>query len=293
MSKKIKMVLVLVVMLSLVSFVQADIRWFWGNGQTADWANPGGGWSGGIVPTPADNPGTSWAIIVHPCTVNVTTAGQGCGGLWLGYESGTSTLNIADGIAFQVPWQIMMGYGGACETCDGTGVLNIGVDASVDCWQLQLGVGAAPYHGIINIADGGLLTTGTLGVACQIGVAGPGEIHMTGTGSMTTQTLPVFGTYGSLDIELGSLKVAGDYRAQLQGYVDNGRITSQGGTSPRCFPVVSYHDGYTWVKTSGCTCTTYVEADVNRDCYVDFSDFALLAQGWLNCINPADANCVL
>ena len=292
MSRKIKIVLAMVVMLGLVSSAQADIRWFWGNGQTADWANPAGGWQGGIVPSPADNHDTSWTIIVHNCTVNVTTAGQGCGGLWLGYESGTSTLNIADGIAFYVPWQIMMGYGGPCETCDGTGVLNIGVGASVDCWQLQLGVSAAPYHGIINIADGGLLTTGTLGVACQIGVAGPGEIHMTGTGSMTTQTLPVFGTYGSLDIQGGSLKVAGDYRTQLQGYVNSGRITSHGGTSPRCFPVVSFLDGYTYVKTGGCTCVTYLPADINHDCYVDMLDVASLADKWLACKNPIDANCV-
>jgi hypothetical protein len=33
-------------------------------------------------------------------------------------------------------------------------------------------------------------------------------------------------------------------------------------------------------------------ADLNGDCYVDFLDLALLAQQWLNCIQPEDANCV-
>jgi hypothetical protein len=290
MKNKMTILLVLGIVLRLVGSVEADIRWCFGQGNVRDFTDPTA-WSSGIVPTPGDDYNSSWAIMVHDQTLNVTTQGQGCGGLWLGYESGTFTLNIADGIAFHIPWQLLMGYGGACDTCNGTGVLNIGKGSTVDCLQLQLGISAAPYHGIINIADGGLLTVGNLGSACQIGVAGPGEIHMTGTGSMTTQTLPVFGASGSLDIEAGQLKVLGNYQTQLQGYVNNGRITSYGGKSRRCFPVVSFLDGYTYVKTSGCTCTAYLPGDLNRDCYVDMEDLAIMAARWFDCADASNTNC--
>jgi hypothetical protein len=31
--------------------------------------------------------------------------------------------------------------------------------------------------------------------------------------------------------------------------------------------------------------------DFNKDCYVDFADFAYFAQNWLSCTNPGDPNC--
>ena len=37
--------------------------------------------------------------------------------------------------------------------------------------------------------------------------------------------------------------------------------------------------------------TIYFDADLVPDCYVKFSDFALLASEWLHCTNPADSNC--
>ncbi len=82
----------------------------------------------------------------------------------------------------------------------------------------------------------------------------------------------------------------GDVRTQLQGYVDNDRITSYGGASPFCFPVVSFLDGYTYVKTRACV--TYLPADLNQDCYVDTLDFAIMAAHWLDCTEPTDSNCV-
>ena len=38
--------------------------------------------------------------------------------------------------------------------------------------------------------------------------------------------------------------------------------------------------------------TSYKDADVNKDCYVDFKDFSYIAEQWLKCNHPADSNCL-
>ncbi|MFH1371349.1 MAG: hypothetical protein ABII09_08715 [Planctomycetota bacterium] len=38
--------------------------------------------------------------------------------------------------------------------------------------------------------------------------------------------------------------------------------------------------------------TYYYGGDINKDCYVDFEDFALFAGGWLGCTDPEDPNCL-
>jgi len=37
--------------------------------------------------------------------------------------------------------------------------------------------------------------------------------------------------------------------------------------------------------------TTYLTADLNKDCYVNFKDMAKMAENWVKCTNPADAAC--
>ena len=37
--------------------------------------------------------------------------------------------------------------------------------------------------------------------------------------------------------------------------------------------------------------TVFMNADLNRDCYVDFKDFAMLASEWLKCSDPANSEC--
>jgi hypothetical protein len=39
--------------------------------------------------------------------------------------------------------------------------------------------------------------------------------------------------------------------------------------------------------------SVYPVNDLNKDCYVNFSDFAALADGWLTCNDPANSNCIL
>ena len=51
-----------------------------------------------------------------------------------------------------------------------------------------------------------------------------------------------------------------------------------------------------WVPDTGCDETwatgNGMEADLNRDCYVDLADFGIVIYNWLGCNDPADANCV-
>ena len=35
----------------------------------------------------------------------------------------------------------------------------------------------------------------------------------------------------------------------------------------------------------------WMNGDLNGDCYIDLSDFAILAAQWLECGNPFDENC--
>jgi len=37
--------------------------------------------------------------------------------------------------------------------------------------------------------------------------------------------------------------------------------------------------------------TVYLDSDLNQDCYVDWSDFSLFADPWLQCTDPANTNC--
>jgi hypothetical protein len=287
MCKKLKPLFVFVAMLGLVSSVQADLRWYFGQGQVRDWTDVAG-WNGGVVPTDSD-PAGSYAIMVHDGTVNVTTAGQGCLDMWLGYESGAFMVNIAAGTYFHITEQLLIGYGGLCSSCGATGVLNIGEGASVRCEQLQVGV-SPTYHGIVNVSNGGLLTCGTWGT--MIGPGDTGSVNLRGTGSMTALTGITIGIGSHINIEKGQLKVSGDWRTQLQGYVNDGRITSFERTLRRCTPKVTYESGWTYVKTSGgCTCASYPVGDLNHDCYVDLSDLATLAEDWLDCTNSADVGC--
>jgi hypothetical protein len=39
------------------------------------------------------------------------------------------------------------------------------------------------------------------------------------------------------------------------------------------------------------TCRGFIQGDLNKDCYVDFLDFAIFADNWLECSKADDANC--
>jgi hypothetical protein len=281
MSKKLKIVLAMLVMLSLAGSAQAALPYYyWNWGAAGDWSSPST-WEG-TVPTPTQAGGNQAMLCASNQLVTVTTPGQGACDLIVGYAwPNVATLRVDAGIYFKVANSLMIGMS------SGNGILDLYGTASSS--GLRLGC-SADSNGIMNIHDGATFTNDSW--SCNIGEAGPGTINMTGTGSMVTASPVTMNGLGRIDIETGFLKVLGNYVTQLQGYVNNHWITSHGGVSPHCFPVVSFHDSYTWVTTSGCTCTTYLPADINHDCYVDMLDITVFAQNWLVCINPTDANCV-
>ncbi len=120
--------------------------------------------------------------------------------------------------------------------------------------------------------------------------------------------------HGEIDIKgNGILKWSGDQRSPFSYWIDWGWIyTSEVGKGLE----VNYDDAndVTIVKTFGIgTCDDLIEAglgfesDLNGDCYVDFYDFAILADQWLGdfsgpldtiaeewlyCNNPQDPNCM-
>ena len=65
--------------------------------------------------------------------------------------------------------------------------------------------------------------------------------------------------------------------------------------------VVNFYTGYTFssptivVQLRPLACgdpgTIYITADLNKDCKIDFVDFALMAAAWMDCTTPEDENC--
>ena len=279
MSKKIKIVLAMVVMLSLAGIARAyTYSWCFSSGDWGDSAR----WD--VMPSPTLE---GAALIYNGATLNVTTAGQGTWDCALGYAPGGATVNVAADIEWTVTSSLAVGHDG------GTGVLNVyGTAHSAGLRMSTNAVGS----GTINVYNGGTLNVGLGGWAINVGEAAPAAINLKGNGSMEVDGdggwhMNLYSGRGHIDIEAGQLKVKGDYRTQLQGYVNNSWITSRGGATPHCFPVVSFLDGYTYVKTGGCTCESYPAGDLNHDCYVDMLDLALLAENWLDCTNPDDPIC--
>ena len=283
--------LVLIVILSFIDCARADYPYFWSTA-SGDWsANTT--WDMGFPPLPDGHPehgDYDYALIIGGVTLNVTSDGQGSADCALGYSNGSNIVNVAAGKHLQINHALDVGIGDSASMV--TGTLNLAESATAFCERLQMGIGGAGCSGVINIENGATLVVNSWG-GDIVGHAGTGVVNMHGTGSMEFRsgTGLTIGTGSRIDIEKGQLKVMGDWHTKLQGYIDDGRITSNDGYSPHCFPVVSFLDGYTYVKTDGCTCAAYLPADLNRDCYVDLPDFVLLADNWLDCANPLDANC--
>jgi hypothetical protein len=286
MSKKIKIVLALVVMLGLAGAVQADVVYFWGN-TSGNWASTTT-WAGGAVPSPT-SVNQDIAILIGGVTVDVTSNGQGAIDFYFGYSSGINTLNIGAAKSFLIAHTTQIGLGD--DTSEATGILNVygtyySEGMTIGCNKLTIG--------IINVYDGGAVNVGAWGLTvgkATAGTVGTGTINLKG-GILTTASPVTINPTGLINIEAGTLKVLGNYQTALQAYVNSGRIVSRSGSSPHCTLAVSYVDGYTYVKSAGCTCVTYLPADLNHDCYVDMYDLTSLAQNWLACTVPTDANCM-
>ena len=264
-------VLVLIALLGFSGIAEAGLFWSAGSG---DWSN-GSSWDVGSKPGAGDQ-----ALVLWGHTITVTGQEQ-AGTLNLGYVA-NGWVNIAAGGSLTT---VTMHVGQTAEGNLEVGTLNLYGTAYAD--QLLVANERANGRGVLNIYSGGLMTVGTW--HCNIGNNGTeegagGRVYLKGTGSMNVNAAGgiLMTANGHIDIEAGQLKVLGDYQSQLQGYINAGLITSNGGNSSHCYPVVSYLDGYTYVKTEGCTCVTFLPADLNHDCYVDVQDLNFLAQHWLD-----------
>ncbi|MEN6386251.1 MAG: hypothetical protein ABFD79_13785 [Phycisphaerales bacterium] len=282
MKNKMRILLVLIAVFSFSSIANADLHW---SAASGDW-NSGSSWDVGSKPVAGDQ-----AIVLWNHTITVT-GNEYAGELNLGYVA-NGWINIAAGGSLTTE---TMHVGQTAEGNLEVGTMNVYGTAYAE--QLFVANERANGRGVLNVYSGGLVRVGAW--HCNIGNSGTqagagGTVNLKGTGSMEVNTTTggiLMTANGHIDIEAGQLKVLGDYRTQLQGYVNDGRITSNGGNSPHCVPAVSFLDGYTYVKTSGCSCTNFLPGDVNRDCYVDMFDLAFLAQNWLDCTDPSNTYCV-
>ena len=273
-------VIAMVVMLSLAGIVQAVTIW---GAASGDWGSLSSWRDPKQIPVAGDQ-----AIPFNGQIVDVTNA-QGCGTLNIGYVY-NATVNVAASGNLTVT---TLHVGQTAEGNLEVGTMN--VNGIVTAQTLYVANERANGRGVLNVYNSGLLTVNGVFNVSNSGTNLPGAggtINLKGGILVGESGLGVvINQQGHIDIEAGTLKLKGDQRSQIQGYINNGWITSHNG-SPHCSPVVSYLDGYTYVKTTGCTCTTYLPADLNHDCYVDMLDLASLAQHWLTCTVPTDSNCV-
>ncbi len=146
---------------------------------------------------------------------------------------------IQDGIAAECE-TLRVGNGGLTTHLDITG-------GSLVASGAYIGVDSPAGHGILNMS-GGLFSTGSL----QLGWSGKGTLNMTGGvielsdnlvvpgltgagsvslrgGTINASDLRLTSASGSIDVGAGTLTLAGDDTAAIQGYIDNGWITAYGG----------------------------------------------------------------
>ena len=237
------------------------------------------------------------------------------------YSFGGSGLacNIMDGSSFSV---LYANVGGGVE--DQITVLDINVGGSLSSGaEVQIGpaagtnsVGVLEVHGTAGLAslrvagedpdavgvvniDGGRCNVSVFGT--YIGTSfvagdhdGYATVNISNLGVLQIDGLGVYGNrldIGSKSVinvsaSGGTLKVNGDWETQLQGYLDNGRLAGEG----NCLLFYDSGDDYTYY-VCGPVCSTYLDTDLNTDCYVNLKDLALLAKNWLDCSRIDDPEC--
>ncbi|MEN6383921.1 MAG: hypothetical protein ABFD79_01855 [Phycisphaerales bacterium] len=256
MSEKMKTVSIIIAILTFVTSVHA-YNYYICN-QSGNWADPNI-WQKDCG-VPQKEP--SQVLIYGGVTIDVNSAGQYMWDGGIGYNATSdlqpeyaksgATVNIANGVEFRA-FTLVVGHMG------GIGIVNINGKVICD-WNIRIGTGnckaGTSASGTINVNDGGMLIIG--GENChftqEIGEGCLGFINLKGKGCMIVNGdggwhLDLNGGRGHIDIEEGFFKVLGDYRKQIQEYIDYGWITSHRGLSDRYSLEVSFYEGYTYVKT--------------------------------------------
>jgi len=207
-----KMMYLASLVLLLVPIDRASALIFWTDGRDHLWSTPGN-WTPATVPTRNDPASIDQPENTH-CIIPA------------GYAAECETLRV--------------GNGGCTTNLDITG-------GSLAAAGAYIGVDSASGHGILNISAG-RFSSGSL----QVGWAGTGTLNMTGGlielsdtlvvpgqggtgtvslrgGTIKASDLQITSVSGSMDVTAGTLILAGDDTAAVQGYIDAGQITAYKG----------------------------------------------------------------
>ena len=295
------------VLLSMTAKVQAVDYHYWTDGDPLDsnWETAGN-WSNDLVPG-LNMPYLQSDVFVDGGNCYITGSrspvGAAAHSQWLTIGlSSMGTLNIVEGGQMGgEPWGPGEAFiGGRPDgTADAVGILNIDGDGTVARLEgIRLGSNAVGGEGVINVTNGGSLIVGWWGTRIG-GDFGKGTVNLI---NGTMQTLGELDVSGNEGLSIGAsgkiilyptttFTLSTDKTELVNGYITEGKIVPTG--SGRCSLVVSYDEdlNMTTVSVEGCTCTTFLEMDVNHDCYVDSDDLAIFAEEWLSCTDPIDPAC--
>ena len=235
----------LAVLLGVTSNVFGDVYNYWM--PTSGIWSVAANWNLGVVPV-MNYPGGTMFAIVDNGGLATTSASSSSDRLLIGGVTSGNVVTVSSGNDLHIQYELMFG-----SSTGGSSTLNLNQNASAYCEHLAVGI-ASGGSGTINVGDGATLTTGWWGT--EVGIAGTGTINLTGTGTMivngnetTTNGHPgiAMNSTGHIDIAAGMLRVLGDRRAQLQGYINNHWITAYGEAGTVNTPIYDAEAGYTIV----------------------------------------------
>jgi len=213
MCKKLICLVSVILVLSLVVDLQAVETHWTDNGLDQLFSTPEN-WSTGAFPTASDDMFVDAPDETH-CIVTDGVDGQ-CGTLRVGNSGNTTNLDITGG-TFTIKGGCYIGV----DNPNGHGILNVsgGLFKSPD---MNLGLRAT---GTLNMTGGVIELGWDLKIPNN---SGTGEAHLMG-GTLKALNLSLTSDLGSMDITAGTMILAGDDIATLQGYIDDGRLTAYGG----------------------------------------------------------------
>jgi len=213
MCKKLICLASFVLVLSLVSNVQAAVTWT-DDGPDHLWSTPTN-WDIDTLPTAADTarigilPGPT--IANEGAVVNEGRVGHGGPGA-LTVDGGTLTTNL---IRLTV-------------TGDADGTLNMNSGTITVSDNLTVGWKGLGSLGTLNMT-GGTITVSSFRIGFE--ATGTGHVNLDG-GIITANNLEMrtkAGSVGTMDVRGGTLIIDGDNLSNVQGYIDNGWITAHDG----------------------------------------------------------------
>jgi hypothetical protein len=271
--------LIIVFMLAMTaSLTLADITStnFWDNESKDGKWTTAINWTDNVVPS-----GTVFAGIGIDPNTCVLDATASCGGFELG---------IAPGIAgnlFISPTGNLTVSGAPTSVVafvEGTGAVtaNLTVEGTLTCdWQLSVG---AWGYGTLNIQNGGIVKTGVL--FFNNGNLSNAQVNIIdGTLQIEFQMAYGLSSFGgfTIDIKDGELLIADPAftAAAAQAWTDLGFITGYGEEGNVAIEEVMV-GGFPYRRLTA-ACKMYpADGDIVRDCVINLTDFAQMAEHWLN-----------